>query len=120
MPEVLVIAYTCVAIYITLATNIIHSHVSGHRRELENHFSCEALGDPEIDCSREQFGQINRDSIVQTFVYITLSLYPSVFFIFLASPGEVFQDVSSQEGELGNANYISLQLTCTTLCRSWQ
>ena len=105
MPEVklilLVIAYTCVAIYITLATNIIHSHVSGHRRELENHFSCEALGDPEMDCSREQFGQIiNRDSIVQTFVYITLSLYPSVFFIFLASPGEVFQDVSSQKGEL--------------------
>ena len=35
-----------------------------------------------MDCSREQFGQIiNRDSIIQTFVYITLSLYPSSFFL---------------------------------------
>ena len=81
-----IIAYMCVAIQTTTSANVTLSRAVGYLGELESYFLCEALGDPAMECPTAVFDDINRDSFVQTFVYITFNLYPAVFFIFLAPP----------------------------------
>ena len=83
---ILLVAYMCVAFQSTLSANITLSHTGQHSRVLGDNLLCESLGDPEVECSREGFRELEQDSIVETFVYIAFALYPSVFFVFLLPP----------------------------------
>lgn len=92
---IMIVHYLLVGFYTLAAANATLRNVNAHERVLYDHFLCEALGDEAIDCSREGFGQLQRDSFVQLFIQIWFNIYPSVFFIFLINPKRLYKKSSS-------------------------
>lgn len=79
----MIIHYLIVGLYTMLSANIILRNIPAHGHVLADHFTCEAIGDETVTCSRENFKQLQQDSFIQTFVYLGYNLYPTIFFIFL-------------------------------------
>lgn len=79
----MIIHYLLVGFYTLTAVNITLKNFPAHEEMLSNHFLCEALGDRDVQCSREGFGQLQQDSFIQIFVYNWFNIYPSIFLIFI-------------------------------------
>ena len=80
---VIILHYVLVGFYTILSTTIGLGNTADHQQVLLDHFICEALGDDTMNCSRDDFQELQQDTFIQAFVYIAFNLYPSIFFIFL-------------------------------------
>lgn len=79
----MIIHYLLVGFYTLTAANMTLKNYPAHEQVLSDHFLCEALGDKDMHCSREGFGQLQQDSFIQIFVYSWFNIYPSIFFVFV-------------------------------------